>query len=106
MGSKKVQMKKIKLTDALDKLRGSGREFVPVFENDFLTAELYSPHLEDKQGPHDREEFYLIISGNGKFWMDGAETDFRPGDFLYVPNGVPHRFSEFSEDFATWVFFI
>jgi uncharacterized RmlC-like cupin family protein len=32
-------------------------------------------------------------------------TPFRAGDVLFVCAGVPHRFENFSADFATWVFF-
>ncbi|MGZ4813452.1 MAG: cupin domain-containing protein, partial [Terriglobales bacterium] len=43
--------------------------------------------------------------GTGKFTIDGNEMAFGPGDFLFAPAGVPHRFVNFSHDFATWVFF-
>jgi hypothetical protein len=28
-----------------------------------------------------------------------------PGELLFVPAGVVHRFEDFSDDFATWVMF-
>lgn len=28
-----------------------------------------------------------------------------PGDFLFVPAGVEHRFEEFTDDLAVWVVF-
>lgn len=31
--------------------------------------------------------------------------DQLPGDLLFVPAGVVHRFEEFTDDFATWVMF-
>ena len=31
--------------------------------------------------------------------------DFGPGDLLFVPAGVEHRFEEFSDDLAVWVVF-
>ena len=38
--------------------------------------------------------------------MEIAERHrFAPGDLLFVPAGVEHRFEEFSDDFAAWVFF-
>ncbi len=30
---------------------------------------------------------------------------FRPGDVLFVPAKVAHRFEDFSNGFATWVMF-
>lgn len=29
----------------------------------------------------------------------------KPGDLLFVPAGVEHRFGPFTDDFATWVLF-
>jgi quercetin dioxygenase-like cupin family protein len=39
------------------------------------------------------------------FDIDGTEHEFAPGDAFFVPAGVPHRFTRFSEGFATWVVF-
>jgi mannose-6-phosphate isomerase-like protein (cupin superfamily) len=30
---------------------------------------------------------------------------FGPGDALFVPAGMKHRFENFSDDFATWIMF-
>ena len=35
----------------------------------------------------------------------GVRQPFIPGEVLFVPAGVEHRFEDFTEDFATWVFF-
>ena len=59
----------------------------------------------DKQTRHARDEVYVIASGSGDF-LNGTET--RPveiGEVLFVPAGVEHRFLNFTDDFATWVFF-
>jgi len=37
--------------------------------------------------------------------LGDKEYDFLAGDVLFVAAGVEHRFSNFSEGFATWVFF-
>lgn len=37
--------------------------------------------------------------------MGAEEYDVIAGDVLFVAAGVEHRFSNFSEDFVTWVFF-
>ena len=44
-------------------------------------------------------------AGDGHFVHGGQRTPFRRGDALFVRAGVPHRFVDFSTDFATWVFF-
>ena len=97
---------KIDQQEAFQLLENSGKEFISLFQKGKLSVEIYKPHLCDKQAPHDRDEFYLIISGIGKFKLLEQETPFKPGDFLYVPAHAEHRFTEFTDDFVTWVFFI
>lgn len=97
---------KISQDQAIQQLKLSGKEFLPLFENTLLTVEIYRPHLTDSQQPHERDEFYLVISGSGKFQLIDQVMDFNPGDFLYVPAHAEHRFMDFSEDFVTWVFFV
>jgi len=65
----------------------------------------YAPRGVDDQAPHDRDEAYVVISGAGWF-VNGADRHrFSPGDLLFVPRGVVHRFEEFSTDLALWVLF-
>ena len=59
----------------------------------------------DRQQPHGKDELYVVIAGTGTFVHAGKSTPFQPGDTLFVRAGVPHRFEDFSADFATWVFF-
>ena len=65
----------------------------------------YAPRGEDLQRPHDRDEVYIVVSGRGRFLLDGDEREFETGEALFVPAGAEHRFVEFSDDFATWVVF-
>jgi mannose-6-phosphate isomerase-like protein (cupin superfamily) len=65
----------------------------------------YTPVEVDHQQPHDQDEVYVIVSGSGRFLNDGIEHDFAPGDALFVPAGVEHRFVVFSEDTEMWVVF-
>lgn len=97
----------MKLTpeDGLKYLTESGKLFLELFHHGTLSVEIYCPKHQDFQQPHDRDEIYIIISGQGQFFADGITNDFRPGDFLFVPAGIEHRFENFSEDFSTWVIF-
>ena len=82
-----------------------GEAYRLLFEHGSLEVEVYSPQGTDPQQPHNRDEVYVIISGNGWFVNGGARSRFQPGDLLFVPAGVVHRFEDFSADFATWVLF-
>jgi mannose-6-phosphate isomerase-like protein (cupin superfamily) len=82
-----------------------GREFVPIFRHGSLEVEYYKPVKVDRQQPHTRDELYVVISGTGEFIQAVDRKPFQPGEVLFVPAGVVHRFENFSDDFATWVFF-
>lgn len=95
----------INVTEGLAKLKNSENLFLEVFNHGTLSVELYKPQKTDLQTPHERDEIYVIISGKGIFFNDGEEAAFSTGDFFFVKAGADHRFKDFSDDFATWVFF-
>lgn len=90
---------------ALERLRGSGTEFTTLFTHGSLDVEVYRPVGVDRQTPHSRDEIYVVISGHGMFVVGDRRHPFEPGEFLFARAGVVHRFEDFTEDFATWVFF-
>ena len=90
---------------ALARLENSGQEFIELFRHGSLSIEIYKPHGVDRQQPHSRDELYVVIAGTGSFVIGEARRPFEPGEVLFVPAGVEHRFENFSDDFAAWVFF-
>lgn len=90
---------------AISKLQQSKQLFLELFSHGTLSVEIYKPVEEDLQKPHEKDEVYVVISGTGEFINGNKRTFFQPGDFLFVPAGVEHRFINFSTDFATWVIF-
>ena len=91
--------------EALKVLSSKKSEFQTLFEHGTLSVEIYKPDKLDKQQPHTRDEVYVVISGTGYFFRGGNRTLFGPGDFLFVPAFMEHRFEDFSDDFVTWVIF-
>lgn len=85
--------------------RAEGRSFITLFRHGSLEVEYYKPDKVDFQTPHNRDEIYVVISGSGDFVNGGTRRSFQPGEVLFVPAGVEHRFEDFTDDFATWVFF-
>lgn len=79
--------------------------FVELFRHGSLQVEFYRPVGADHQQPHSRDEVYVVACGRGMFVNGGCRHPFEAGEVLFVRAGVVHRFEEFSEDFATWVFF-
>jgi mannose-6-phosphate isomerase-like protein (cupin superfamily) len=83
----------------------AGNLAVPLFKHGSLGVELYAPSGTDPQKPHTRDEIYLVARGNGEFFDGKKLLSVQSGSFIFVPAGVQHRFENFSEDFAVWVFF-
>jgi mannose-6-phosphate isomerase-like protein (cupin superfamily) len=82
-----------------------GKLAAPVLLHGSLLVEYYAPRGRDIQTPHTRDEVYVVIHGSGWFLNGGERHPFGPGDVLFVPAGVVHRFEEFTDDFAVWVMF-
>ena len=85
--------------------RGTPASFSILFTHGSLVVEVYQPVATDHQKPHDRDKRYFIIEGHGKFEMGDEIVSFGPGDFLFVPAGLPHRFTDFGDTMSTWVMF-
>ncbi len=92
--------------DGLALLPGpAGERFAVLLRHGSLVLELYAPRGHDSQQPHTRDELYVVLSGHGRFDDGGVVAPFAPGDAIFVPAHRPHRFIEFSSDFAAWVMF-
>jgi len=95
----------IPITSAESQLQKAGTQFKTLYTHGSLSVEIYKPDQIDQQQPHDRDEVYIVVAGNGKFKKGDEYFDIGPNDFLFVPTGVEHRFIDFTEDFSTWVIF-
>ena len=82
-----------------------GKPFVLAHGPGTLTVELFAPRGVDTQTPHHQDEVYVVIRGEGWFVNGPARHRFGPGDLLFVPAGVEHRFEDFGDDLAAWVVF-
>ena len=82
-----------------------GRQSAKHFTHASLPLRHYAPKGHDPQTPHDQDEVYVVIAGRGRVEVAGESRPFAAGDLLFVPAGVAHRFTDFSNDFATWVIF-
>ena len=91
---------------ALEKLRTETEDpWIELFRQNGVQVEIYRPIGNDPQQPHWCDEVYVVISGTGQFRNGDELNPFKPGDLMFVPAGVQHRFENFSDDFATWVVF-
>ncbi len=76
-----------------------------LLEHGTLELGYYKPDRIDPQQPHDQDEIYIVQAGSGYFVCGDERQSFEPGEALFVPAGIVHRFEEFSDDFAAWVVF-
>lgn len=99
-------MSRFTVAEALSRIPGpEGERFVELFQRGTLSIELYAPRENDPQQPHRQDEVYLVHRGRGQFRNGETVHPFEPGDVLFVPAGVTHRFEDFTEDLAVWVIF-
>jgi mannose-6-phosphate isomerase-like protein (cupin superfamily) len=97
---------RLTVIQALSRLPGpAGERYVELFAHGTLSVELYAPRGRDPQSPHTRDEVYVVVQGSGQFRNGDDRHPFGPGDLLFVPAGVVHRFEDFTDDLAVWVIF-
>lgn len=99
------QDERLTVANALAILEREDSPYEKVFRHGSLHVEIYKPDKEDPQTKHSLDEIYVVISGTGFFVNGEARQAFEPGEVLFVPAGTIHRFEDFSDGFATWVFF-
>lgn len=101
-----MQAWKIGIDDALARIPGAPeRGYAEVMRRASMHAGLYAPRGIDDQTPHDQDEIYIVWRGSGTFLRGTERVAFAPGDLLFVPAGMVHRFEEFTDDLALWVVF-
>lgn len=59
----------------------------------------------DGQQPHTEDEIYIVTAGAATLWTPTGTVPAPTGAVLFVPAGLPHRFVDVDEDFATLVVF-
>ncbi|MBK8556567.1 MAG: cupin domain-containing protein [Lewinellaceae bacterium] len=96
----------LKSAATLKQLSGhEGSTFLELFRHGTMSVELYKPEGLDLQQPHEQDDIYIVLHGHGQFLHGSTQVSFGPGDLLFVPAGIEHRFLDFSDDFCTWVIF-
>lgn len=79
--------------------------FTNAFTKGDFELEFFAPRGRDYQTPHDKDEFYIIVSGTAELVKDDETIACQTGDAVFVAAGECHHFEKISEDFATWVIF-
>jgi len=80
--------------DAVERLRAAGGGYEIVHESPGLELGVYvlvAPE-PDRQQPHEDDEVYVVLEGNGRLEVEGERVDLREGQAVFVPAGADHRF--------------
>jgi mannose-6-phosphate isomerase-like protein (cupin superfamily) len=93
------------LEEMLKRTVGRNEDWAVAFSHGTLELGLYAPRGEDMQSPHEQDEIYVVIQGQGTFVIDNERHEFGPGDTLFVAAEAVHRFENFTPDLAVWVVF-
>src|SRR5437868_2475081 len=83
----------------------NGERWATLLKHGTLDVEIYAPRGRDPQAPHTRDEVYVVITGSGEFINGERRHPFAPGDLIFVPAGILHRFVNFTDDLIVWVIF-
>ena len=94
-------------SDALDRQQAAGRPWVELLRVPDLSCGLYvlAPGEPDLQVPHTEDEVYVVIEGAARFTAGDETVDCGPGDVLFVPAGVAHRFHDIARTLRIIVVF-
>jgi mannose-6-phosphate isomerase-like protein (cupin superfamily) len=82
-----------------------GRLSKLAFDTGDIELRFYAPAGADHQVPHDRDELYFVVRGEGTFQRESERVAFAPGDVLFAAAGEQHRFVDYRGDLAVWVLF-
>lgn len=83
----------------------AGEPFIRALAHGSMSVEAFAPNELDRQSPHAQDELYFIQRGSGTLTIGGDAHTCAAGDAFFVSAGMPHRFTDFTPDFATWVVF-
>ena len=74
---------------------------------DAMSAGLYvlRAREDDPQTPHAQDELYNVVSGRGRFRVEGHDRPVGPGSIIYVEAGAEHRFHTITKDLTVLVVF-
>ena len=83
------------------------RPYLEFLRNDSMSLGLYALPTGgvDPQQPHDEDEVYYIVSGQGQITVGDETQPVQPGSLVFVAAEVPHKFHDIREDLKILVFF-
>jgi mannose-6-phosphate isomerase-like protein (cupin superfamily) len=94
------------VSQVVERLRASGGGYEIVHESPGMELGVYvlvAPEA-DRQQPHEDDEVYVVLDGEGRLEVEGESVDVKTGDAVFVERGADHRFTGY-EHLAVLVIF-
>ena len=95
------------LKDYLDKIKKSDSYFHTFINKDSLATGILilKPGEEDTQEPHESDEVYFIISGNGFLKIKNKDYEISKDKLFFVGKNVPHYFHSNTKELKVFFLF-
>ena len=89
------------------KVRNSNNYFHTFINKESLAAGVLvlKPGEEDTQEPHESDEVYYVLSGDGFLRINNNDHPVYPKNLYYVGKNTPHHFHGNSEELVVLYFF-
>lgn len=95
----------VTLAEARERPHSPGRASAEILVDGDLEVRFTAAGTDGWQVPHNRDEFYIVTSGPGRYRLADSETVIGPGDLVFAAAHAEHGFFERSADFAEWIVF-
>lgn len=88
-------------------LLAPAKAWVPMLGRSTLSVGRYrlAAGSEDGQSPHDRDEIYYVVAGEGSFTAAGETRKVKAGDLVFVAGKAKHHFHDIEKDLDVLVMF-
>jgi mannose-6-phosphate isomerase-like protein (cupin superfamily) len=98
---------KFDATEYLDKLKKNNSYFHTFIDKKSLAAGVIflNPGENDTQDPHDSDEIYYILEGNGFLEIKDKSYHIKGGEIYFVAKGVTHHFYGNTKNLSVLYFF-
>ena len=95
------------LKDSLNKIQKNNSYFHTFINKNSLAAGLLvlNPGEQDTQEPHDSDEIYFIISGNGFLKIKNKDYKISKDKIFFVGKDIPHYFHSNTKELKVLYFF-
>lgn len=78
----------------VDKIRNSDNYFHTFINRQNIAAGVLvlNPNEEDTQTPHDSDELYYVVKGDGYLKINNIDYEISDGMMYFVQKNIPHKF--------------